>query len=105
MSNMTVIPSGRTERSGELPLTSTFLRYSGDAFLETLQAELRNTKFIPGVETSMASLRCGRHEVALQFRNARTHLPGIVLTQPLPASYATETLICGKPKHSKFNFR
>ncbi|WP_292406431.1 hypothetical protein [Mesorhizobium sp.] len=73
-----------------------------------------------GFETSMASLRCGRYEVALQFRNARTHLPSLVLTQRLdpstpahrsscqhPKSHAglsIETLISGKPKRSKFNF-
>ncbi|UVK48546.1 hypothetical protein BPNPMPFG_007936 (plasmid) [Mesorhizobium sp. AR07] len=73
-----------------------------------------------GFETSMAPLWCGRHEVALQFRNARTHLPSVVLTQCLdpstpahrsscqyPKSHAdlsTETLISAKPKRSKFNF-
>ncbi|WP_292520219.1 hypothetical protein [Mesorhizobium sp.] len=73
-----------------------------------------------GFETSMASLRCGGYEVALQFRNARTHLPSLVLTQRLdpstpahrsscqyPKSHAglsTETLISGKPKRSRFNF-
>lgn len=97
-----------------------FLRYFGDAFLETRQAKLRIAKFMSGFETSMASLRCGRYEVALQFRNARKHLPSLVLTQRLdpstpahrsscqhPKSHAglsTETLISGKPKRSKFNF-
>ncbi len=75
----------------------TFLRYCGDAFLETLQAGFRNTKFIPGVETSMAPLWCGLNEVSLKFGNVRTHLSGIVLTQRLDP--------CGKPKQSKFNFR
>lgn len=63
-----------------------FLRYCGDAYLETLQAGFRNTKFIPGVETSMAPLWCGRNEVSLKFGNVRTHLSGIVLTQRLDPS-------------------
>ncbi|WP_170950384.1 hypothetical protein [Mesorhizobium sp. WSM3864] len=38
-------------------------------------------KFMAGVETSMASQRRGRHEVAPQFGNARAHLLSVVLAQ------------------------
>lgn len=54
----------------KLPLTRTFPRYSGDAFLKALKAELRIAKLKSDIQTSMASLRCDRNEVALQFRNA-----------------------------------
>ncbi|OWK19858.1 hypothetical protein AJ88_38060 [Mesorhizobium amorphae CCBAU 01583] len=83
--------------------------------------ELRIAKFMTGFETSMAPHWYGPHEVALQFGYARTHLPSLVLTQrsdpSTPAhrsscqhpktmrAYATETLISGKPKRSKFNIR
>ncbi|ESY33177.1 hypothetical protein X747_30715 [Mesorhizobium sp. LNJC384A00] len=60
-------------------LTATFLRYFSDAFLETLQAALRIAKFMSGFETPMAPLRCDRHEIALQFGNARTQP-----AEPLP---------------------
>ena len=65
------------------------LRYLGDAFLETLQAELCIAKFVSGFKPPMTSLRCGRHQVALQFGNARTHLPGLVLAQRLDPSTPT----------------
>lgn len=77
-------------RAAKLPLTRAFLRYSGDAFLQAFEAELRIAEFMSGFETSMAPLWCGRHEVALQFRNARTHLPSVVLTQrldPIPPAH------------------
>lgn len=56
----------------------------------------------------------------LEFRDAHTHLPRLILTQALDPSpsahqsscppqksckHAIETLICGKLKRSKFNFR
>ncbi|WP_190234211.1 hypothetical protein [Mesorhizobium sp. M4A.F.Ca.ET.050.02.1.1] len=104
----------------KLPLSPRALRYLADAFFELLQAELRLAKFMAGFETSMASQRRGRHEVALQFGNARAHLSSVVLAQRSnqstskhssslhhPKSLAglsTETLISSKPKRSKFNF-
>ncbi|ESZ07446.1 hypothetical protein X735_30815 [Mesorhizobium sp. L2C085B000] len=66
-------------RAAKLALTATFLRYFSGAFLETLQAALRIAKFMSGFETPMAPLRCNRHEIALQFGNARTQP-----AEPLP---------------------
>ncbi|WP_287068630.1 hypothetical protein [Mesorhizobium sp.] len=86
-----------------------FSGISGDAFLETRQAGLRIAKFMSGFETSMASLRCGRYEVALQFRNARTHLPSLVLTQRLDPSTPAHRSSCQQKPcgfiHRDLNFR
>ncbi|AMY00709.1 hypothetical protein A4R29_15300 [Mesorhizobium ciceri biovar biserrulae] len=60
-----------------------------DAFFELLQAELRPAKFMAGFETSMASQRCGRHELELQFGNARAHLSSVVLAQRSNQSTST----------------
>ncbi|WP_284284381.1 hypothetical protein, partial [Mesorhizobium amorphae] len=93
-------------KAAKLPLTHTFIRYFGDAFLEALQAELSVAKFMSGFETSMASHRCGHHEVALQFGNARTHLPGVLLTQRLDPSTPAHKSSCQHPiSHAKLCHR
>ncbi len=82
----------------KLQLTPTFLRYFGDAFLETLQAGLRIAKFMSGFETSMAPHGCAHHEVALQFGYARTHLPSLVLKQRFDPSTPAHRSSCQHPK-------
>lgn len=69
----------------------------GDAFLKTLQAELRVAKLVSGFMPPVSPLRRRCHQVALQLGYARTHLPSFVLPQCLDPTTPAHLLYCKQP--------